>query len=369
MRKLTTSEFINRAQLIHNNKYQYKNTKYTNAKTKVFITCPIHGDFLQSPDSHLRGKGCPECKKEKLSKDRADTKEQFIDKANKIHYNFYLYDKCIYKNSSTPVIITCPIHGDFEQYPSNHLSGKGCLKCGRERTAQAHTISEQVFIERVKNTHPEYDYSNTHYTKMENPITYICPIHGEVTQIAADHYHSKAGCPKCNKSKGELLISRYLNLYKIQYIQQYTIPINKNIRISGKAYIDFYLPDYNTFVEYNGIQHYLPVKHFGGEIKLQDQQNRDQAVRDYCKEHSINLIEIPYNDSNIAKYLQGIIPYIDNLYVNYFGDTPPDYFDIKNETSTEYLKWKFTNGEETVMVPVDFFYTLLECYSKQNNLI
>lgn len=71
-----------------------------------------------------------------------------------------------------------------------------------------------------------------------------------------------------------------------------------------KFLVDFYLPDYNTFIEFNGEQHYKPVKWFGGEEKFKQQQERDYALRYYCKEHKITLIEIPYTDfDNIEKIL------------------------------------------------------------------
>lgn len=63
MKKLTTEEFIKRANNCHGNKYLYSKTEYKGALTKLKITCPIHGDFEQTPSNHLAGRGCPECGK------------------------------------------------------------------------------------------------------------------------------------------------------------------------------------------------------------------------------------------------------------------------------------------------------------------
>ena len=118
-------KFISKAQQKHNNKYTYNNVVYVNSLTKVAITCPQHGDFLQTPAEHVRGRGCPNCAKSKKS----STKE-FIDKAKLIHGNTYTYDNVVYTNNSTNVTITCIVHGDFEQTPNRHLSQKsGCPKC------------------------------------------------------------------------------------------------------------------------------------------------------------------------------------------------------------------------------------------------
>ena len=120
----TKDIFLSKSQQIHNNKYDYSKVNYINSKTKVIITCPIHGDFEQTPSSHLNGNGCPKCANV-LKK----TVEQFINESNKIHNNKYNYSKVNYINSKTKVIITCPIHGDFEQIPSSHLKGVGCPCC------------------------------------------------------------------------------------------------------------------------------------------------------------------------------------------------------------------------------------------------
>ena len=121
--------FVQSAQKIHNNFYSYDKFAYVNAHTRSIITCPIHGDFEQSPTNHLNGNGCPKCHQDKLKNLFSSNSDEFIKKSNKIHHNFYSYDKVSYVNNTTKVIITCPIHGDFEQEPHNHLQGKGCPQC------------------------------------------------------------------------------------------------------------------------------------------------------------------------------------------------------------------------------------------------
>lgn len=81
-------------------------------KTKLTIICPIHGEFLQSPEKHLLGQGCPECGKLKFKKPKM-TKDQFIERAKQIHGNKYSYNNSNVINSYTKVEIICPIHGSF----------------------------------------------------------------------------------------------------------------------------------------------------------------------------------------------------------------------------------------------------------------
>ena len=126
----TREEFIRDAINVHGNKYNYDKVEFVDTKTKVIITCPIHGDFSMTPNNHTSLKrGCPNCARERSRKEQTDTLEGFITKAKEVHGDKYNYDKVIYVNRHTPVIITCPIHGDFPQFPTNHLSGSGCQKC------------------------------------------------------------------------------------------------------------------------------------------------------------------------------------------------------------------------------------------------
>lgn len=123
-----TDSFIKKAIKKHNKFYDYSKTDYKRALEKVVITCPLHNDFLQTPNSHLSGNGCPECANESLR----HTNETFIQKAKNKHKNFYKYSKTEYKGGHLKVIITCPEHGDFHQSPHNHLYGMGCVACMRK---------------------------------------------------------------------------------------------------------------------------------------------------------------------------------------------------------------------------------------------
>lgn len=126
----TKENFITRANEIHNNKYDYSKVDYINNRTKTCIICPEHGEFWQTPDVHLRGCGCPVCRYIKSSSKCRMQQDDFITRATKLHNGKYDYSKVNYKNTDTKVIIGCPIHGDFEQTPHHHLKGIGCPMCG-----------------------------------------------------------------------------------------------------------------------------------------------------------------------------------------------------------------------------------------------
>lgn len=126
-RKLTQEEFIEKVSKAHSNKYDYSKTKYIDSNTNITIICPEHGEFKQSANNHLyRKQGCSKC-----SGKYSYTTEEFIFKANLTHNNKYYYDHVVYKNNSSKVLITCPVHGDFEQRPNDHLSNRGCPHCSK----------------------------------------------------------------------------------------------------------------------------------------------------------------------------------------------------------------------------------------------
>lgn len=126
--KSNNQDFISKARQIHDNIYDYSKVEYNGNKNKVIIICPKHGEFEQRPNDHLNGNGCPLC----YGKMKSNTKE-FIEKANKVHFNEYNYSKVNYIDAFTKVCITCPKHGDFWQTPSNHIGGKSrCPQCNSE---------------------------------------------------------------------------------------------------------------------------------------------------------------------------------------------------------------------------------------------
>lgn len=120
--------FVEKANIIYGNKFDYSKTDYVNNKTKIIIICPQHGEFLTVPQTHINGSdGCPKCA------NRNVTTEEFIEKARKIHGDKYDYSKVIYKTNRDKVIIICSIHGEFQQAPDKHLGGHNCPVCNESK--------------------------------------------------------------------------------------------------------------------------------------------------------------------------------------------------------------------------------------------
>lgn len=300
-----TQDFIEKAYNIHEGKYDYSKVKYDNAKTKVCIICPVHGEFWQTPSNHLNKThtcGCPKCGLNRKIKKITKSKTQFIEEANKIHNNKYGYTKVNYINNKTKICIICHKHGEFLQLPSNHLKGEGCPKCKIELLQNKNLLDTENFIKKAKETHGEkYDYSKSVYISAKEPICIICPEHGEFWQIAYEHANGY-NCPFCNESKGEEKIRLYLCDKKIRFDKERKFDWLINPLTKRNLRLDFYLPDYNIAIEYQGEQHFKPIDFGGGYKKSTFYKTLylDKLKYNLCKTHNIPLLYINYFDVNFT---------------------------------------------------------------------
>jgi len=139
--KLTKELFIERAVIVHENKYDYSKVYYVNSDTKIIVICKDHGEFEQIPDFHLNRKcGCPKC-----ANNVTLTTTEFIDRAHKIHGDKYDYSQVTYINNRINVCILCTNHGQFTQTPTRHLSGDGCPHCINKTEYKLYTILQSRY--------------------------------------------------------------------------------------------------------------------------------------------------------------------------------------------------------------------------------
>lgn len=280
-KKLTTEIFINRANKVHKNFYDYSLVRYEGSHNKVNIICPRHGEFNQIANNHLNGDKCPKCHIEKVS----DNTKTFIEKSIKVHGNKYDYSLVEYKNAHKKVKIICKLHGNFEQKPQNHLYKNGCPQCSFNKKCDT-----KGFVEKANRVHSnKYDYTLVNYINNSTKVKIICRLHGVFEQSPASHTSNKQGCPSCINSKGEIFIEQFLVENKINYIKQHKFPDCKNIRPLS---FDFYLPDNNICIEYDGEQHFKPVNRFGGFKSYDKTLIRDKIKNEYCTLNSIKLIRV-----------------------------------------------------------------------------
>lgn len=289
MQKKTQEQFLQEAVQVHGDKYDYSLVNYINTKTPVEIICKRCGrHILVQPRQHIYNFcGCKYCSK-------AKTTEQFIEEARKVHGDKYDYSKVNYTNNRNKVEVICSKHGPFMISPHLHLRFRGCPQCAKELRAKTASNNKrktvEQFVQEARAVHGDkYDYSKVEYTGTDNKVTIICPKHGEFLQTPYQHVILQNGCPRCNSSKGEMAIMRYLDSHNIRYIYDKAC-----LGFLGKLRPDFYLPDYRMIIEYDGLQHFEPVDRFDGEEGLKETQERDNIKESLCQDNNVKVLRISY---------------------------------------------------------------------------
>lgn len=271
--------------------YEFDMSLYNNTHSKIKITCPDHGDSYKMVKNLLKGHGCLKCGNISSSSKQRLSIVDLIEILNKKHEYKYDYSKFIYINNRTPGIIVCTEHGDFLQSYRTHSLGHGCPSCsGNKRLTNDEFIEKSNIIHRNR-----YRYSNTNYKNMHSKVNIECEKHGIFEQLPLHHIRG-VGCPKCNQSKGEFMIENFLKENGIDYIPQKKFD---DCFYIGKLAFDFYLPDYKTCIEFNGIQHYYPIDIFGGDEALRINKIRDKIKSDFCLKNGLKLIIIKQDKKHI----------------------------------------------------------------------
>ncbi len=203
--------------------------KYIKSSLKILCRCKICNHEWETQANNLRYQGCPACGILKRSNKLRKSVENFIKQANEIHNNKYIYDKVDYVNDRTPIIITCPIHGEFEQRPNDHLMGKGCPKCHQskgERTVEQYLIDDNIkYIPQYAITiDSSINPSGFAYVDFYLPtLNTIIEYNGEQHYIAKEYFGGKI------KFEHQLLRDNYIRNYcKENNIKLVEIMYNKS---------------------------------------------------------------------------------------------------------------------------------------------
>jgi very-short-patch-repair endonuclease len=282
----------------HGNKYDYSKISYVNTKTHIDIICHEHGVFKSKPSNHILTKhgGCPSCYLEGMRKD----KSEFIEKAKEIHGDKYDYSLVDYKTARIKVDIICPIHGVFKQIPDSHTRSSnpsGCIECSYIIGALKNSNTAEYFLEKAYERHGnKYDYTQMTFVNYSTPIDIVCPEHGIFTLTPKAHIKSHTKCPKCSYSRGEYKIMEILESENIKYKHQHRFKTDVTMK---KLSYDFFIEDMNLCIEYDGLQHFEPVKHFGGEQGYIKRVARDEIKNKYCSDNNINIIRVKYDIKDI----------------------------------------------------------------------
>lgn len=230
------------------------------------------------------------------------TTEEFIEKSRAVHGSKYDYSNTTYKTARIKVDICCLEHGVFYQKPHDHMYGRGCPKCAgvkNKTTKEFIKESKLIFLD-------EYDYNKTVYLKSDKKLIITCKQHGDFEVTPNNHLSKKQGCPICRESKGEVKIRKLLIDKNILFVREKTFNDCKG-KIRCLPF-DFYLPNHNLVIEYDGKHHFEIVDAFGGKRGFNDIRKNDKIKNNYLLENNIKLLRIPYYEyDNIELILNKMI--------------------------------------------------------------
>jgi len=257
-----TCDFIEKANLVHNNYYSYGKTNFVRAANKVVITCPKHGDYEQIANTHLSGSGCNRCALDKASNSLRWNNNIFINRAREVHGNKYNYSLVDYQGANSNIIVICPLHGQYSQLASVHLRSHGCPTCGYKSIKS--TYYNKTIADRYKEE----------WSKLQ----------GDLYVLRYSNKHEsfiKIGISKDAFERTKDLI--YNSLYNIDWIKTYS-----------SSFYDCVIIEQNTLAFYKD-HRYFPLNKFSGYSEcihysiLDDILNR--LTNEFLKLKDPNMIE------------------------------------------------------------------------------
>lgn len=293
----TTEEWIKRAKKVHGDKYIYDRVKYINQNCSVEIICPIHGNFKQMAALHIQGCGCPKC-----NGGVKITKDDFIEKAQKIHGDKYDYTKFNYINAKTEGLIICPIHGDFLQTPDAHLRGQGCPKCKSSKL-------ENILMKFFEKNNINYTYQ---YKLKDDKVLFCDFLLNEYNIIVEcqgeQHFIPTSFDKDKNKEKCEETYEKV-----VRYdILKYNMCINNGLDI-----IYFTIPEYFNSTDVNiNTEFYkdkiliTDVEKLLEYIKTKQKTVNADSFLDFYEDVRKNISKNIINANNIIKYKDYVVIYV-----------------------------------------------------------
>jgi len=275
-------KFQEKSNEVHNKEYEI--LEFENGNKPVTIKHRICGTiFKQRGCNHLRGDRCSKCYgNKKLSK------EEIVERSNKTWNSEYelLSDEVNYSKKALIRHKKCGY--EYEQLIYSHLTGAGCPKCAGNKP-----LTKEYVQEKSNKVH------SNEYEILSNPKGAFSKINikhkkcgYEYEQVVSTHL-SGCGCSRCNTSKGELFVESILKEESIIYCTQKTFDDCKYI---NKLKYDFFLPELNTCIEFDGEQHFKPIRWFGGKKAYIIQKIKDDIKNKYCLNNNIKIIRFKFDD-------------------------------------------------------------------------
>lgn len=248
--KKSFDDFVIKANIKYNNKFDYSESVYVNFNTNIRIKCPKHEFFTQTPKTHLKSVyGCNLCRIDNVTYNTPE----FIEQSNKIHNNFYNYTKSNYIGINEKIIIICPIHQEFSQRAGAHMKGEGCIKCANDKRR----MDNERFIYEAKLVHGDkYDYSKVNYINNDTKVIIVCgnKNHKEFEQSPSNHLAGR-GCKQCTVDKQTFSLEHFITKARLTHSNKYNYSKTKYINNYTKIEIVCPNPKHKSFWQ-NPTDHY-----------------------------------------------------------------------------------------------------------------
>lgn len=266
--------------------YKLLSSEFKGRKYKLLMRCPDGHEYETTWDNFRNGHRCPTCASNKIKYTYEEVKE-YIE-----NFDYKLLSK-EYINTQTHLLVMCPSEHSYEVTFNNFRIGKRCPVCAGNVKLTYDYIS--TYIERYN-----YKLLSTEYINNRTPLKMQCDK-GHAFKCSFDNFQKGNRCPKCKNTKGQIKIKDVLMNYKIDFIEEYRFD---DCKFKRTLPFDFYLPDYNCCIEFDGLQHYVIKEYFGGYEGFVDRKIRDTIKNIYCEKNNIKLVRIHYED---MKNLEDII--------------------------------------------------------------
>jgi predicted nucleic acid-binding Zn-ribbon protein len=271
--------------------------KYINATTPILHKCVYcEKEWHICPSDVLAGKGCRECSCERSGLYRRKSHQQYINDLAAVNSDIEPIEE--YINTDTAILHRCKVCEHIWSIKPNHtLSGHGCPLCGFKYNADLRRKPHDEYVQELSIVNQDIEVVEE-YVNFNTRILHKCKACGHIWPIDPSHTLRGQGCPICNQSHGEREIAQWLDRHLIEHIPQYKFD---DCRDKSRLPFDFYLPDRNMCIEYDGLQHFEPIDWFGGEKSFKITQHHDNIKTNYCKDNNIALLRIAYNQNVIEQ--------------------------------------------------------------------
>lgn len=269
--------------------YDFSESIFTDRQSKIKYKCPAHGIISQTPKELLEGHKCWYCGVEERDRNRIANKAK--ETMSKLKEKYPDFEFGEYKGALEKIEFICPEHGIQHVRPNDMLNGHGCPDCGISRRNDGRRLTLEIIKQRSLDYHGDvWDFSEAKEPNGEcDSIDVRCKICGRLNHkpVLRVMYGK---CNFCDSSQGEQMLWIKLEELGVNFIPEYSFD---DCRFINPLPFDFYLPDYNTVIEFQGGQHDSFTRFFHESIDdLKFQQMKDDIKRKYCIEKGIREIEL-----------------------------------------------------------------------------